>query len=303
MALYNMKEILADAQARGYGVGFFNTINMEMIHACIAAAEELDSPIIIGTAESLLPIAPFEWIAPAMLEAARRARTVERCVLRAGFGIHHVRRFRARAMKTTSSTRRRSPASPTPWAWGWNGELGSVSGLTDETGHEDEMVYTDPAEAADFLARTGAAFLAVSIGTQHGVYKAEPHLDIPRLRGDTRRGGRAAGAARPVPGFRTTISATPSPAASSRSTSYTDIILAGKRALAEHPEASYPDSICHAREAMKEATLQKLAPLRQRRQGVGRILSGRSRAVRFLRHGSASTSPNSLSPIATLAAS
>ena len=39
---------------------------------------------------------------------------------------------------------------------------------------------------------------------------------------------------------------------------YTDIILAGKRALAEHPEASYPDSICHAREAMKEATLQKL---------------------------------------------
>ena len=74
MALYNMKEILADAQARGYGVGFFNTINMEMIHACIAAAEELDSPIIIGTAESLLPIAPFEWIAPAMLDAARRAR-------------------------------------------------------------------------------------------------------------------------------------------------------------------------------------------------------------------------------------
>ena len=39
---------------------------------------------------------------------------------------------------------------------------------------------------------------------------------------------------------------------------YTDIILAGKRALAEHPEASYPDSIIHAREAMKEATLQKL---------------------------------------------
>ena len=62
MALYSMKEILADAQARGYGVGFFNTINMEMIHACIAAAEELDSPILIGTAESLLPIAPFEWL-------------------------------------------------------------------------------------------------------------------------------------------------------------------------------------------------------------------------------------------------
>ena len=74
MALYNMKEILADAQKRGYGVGFFNAVNLEMIRAYIEAAEELDSPIIIGTAEALLPIAPFEWIVPAMLEAARRAK-------------------------------------------------------------------------------------------------------------------------------------------------------------------------------------------------------------------------------------
>ena len=35
-------------------------------------------------------------------------------------------------------------------------------------------------------------------------------------------------------------------------------ILAGKRALAEHPEAAYTDGLCLAREAMKEATLQKL---------------------------------------------
>lgn len=37
MALYKMGEILADAQARGYGVGFFNTINLEMIRACVEA--------------------------------------------------------------------------------------------------------------------------------------------------------------------------------------------------------------------------------------------------------------------------
>ena len=66
-ALYNMKEILLDAQKRAYGVGYFNAVNLEMIRAYIEAAEELDSPIIIGTAEALLPIAPFEWIVPAML--------------------------------------------------------------------------------------------------------------------------------------------------------------------------------------------------------------------------------------------
>ena len=59
MALYNMKEILADAQKRGYGVGFFNAVNLEMIRAYIEAAEELDSPIIIGTAEALLAHRPL----------------------------------------------------------------------------------------------------------------------------------------------------------------------------------------------------------------------------------------------------
>ena len=44
--------------------------------------------------------------------------------------------------------------------------------IRDRAGHEDKMVYTDPAEAASFLESTGADFLAVSIGTVHGVYKA-----------------------------------------------------------------------------------------------------------------------------------
>ena len=269
MALYSMKEILADAQARGYGVGFFNTINMEMIHACIAAAEELDSPIIIGTAESLLPIAPFEWIAPAMLEAARRARVPVAVhmdhtyhfktlmqALRAGFGsimYDGSRESHEDNIKHSAQIARIAHAMGA----GLECELGSVSGLTDETGHEDEMVYTDPAEAADFLARTGADFLAVSIGTQHGVYKAEPHLDIPRLH-EIRAAVDAplvlhGGSGLSDDDFRNTISG-----GIAKVNVYTDIILAGKRALAEHPEASYPDSIVHAREAMKEATVKKL---------------------------------------------
>ena len=40
MALYSMKEILADAQKRGYGVGYFNAVNLEMVRAYIEAAEE-----------------------------------------------------------------------------------------------------------------------------------------------------------------------------------------------------------------------------------------------------------------------
>ena len=53
-------------------------------------------------------------------------------------------------------------------------------------GKEDDLDggaggYTDPAEAAEFVHRTGVDFLAVAIGTAHGVYKGIPKLDLDRL--------------------------------------------------------------------------------------------------------------------------
>ncbi|HIR08423.1 MAG TPA: class II fructose-bisphosphate aldolase [Candidatus Pullichristensenella stercoripullorum] len=264
-----MKEILLDAQKRAYGVGYFNAVNLEMIRAYIEAAEELDSPIIIGTAEALLPIAPFEWIVPAMLDAARRARVPVAVhldhtyhfntlmqALRAGFGsimYDGSRESHEDNLQHSAAIARIAHGMGV----GLECELGSVSGLSDEAGHEDKMVYTEPSEAAAFLERTGADFLAVSIGTVHGVYKAEPHLDIPRLK-QIRAAVDAplvlhGGSGLSDADFQNTIAG-----GIVKINVFTDVILAAKRALAEHPEASYNDGICLAREAMKEATLEKL---------------------------------------------
>ena len=269
MALYNMKEILLDAQKRAYGVGYFNAVNLEMIRAYIEAAEELDSPIIIGTAEALLPIAPFEWIVPAMLDAAQRARVPVAVhldhtyhfntlmqALRAGFGsimYDGSRESHEDNLQHSAAIARIAHGMGV----GLECELGSVSGLSDEAGHEDKMVYTEPSEAAAFLERTGADFLAVSIGTVHGVYKAEPHLDIPRLK-QIRAAVDAplvlhGGSGLSDADFQNTIAG-----GIAKINVFTDVILAAKRALAEHPEASYNDGICLAREAMKEATVKKL---------------------------------------------
>ncbi len=49
-------------------------------------------------------------------------------------------------------------------------ELGKIRGVEDEIA-SDEALYTDPDEAAEFLRRTGADLLAISVGTQHGVSK------------------------------------------------------------------------------------------------------------------------------------
>jgi len=49
-------------------------------------------------------------------------------------------------------------------------ELGKIKGVEDEIA-SDEAFYTDPDEAVEFIERTGADLLAISVGTQHGVSK------------------------------------------------------------------------------------------------------------------------------------
>ena len=96
--LVNMKEMLSDAQKRKYAVGLFNTIDSDAIEGAIAAAEELRSPIIIGTAEVLLPYGELQLIGPSMINMAKKASvpvavhydhglTFERCMeaLKLGF--------------------------------------------------------------------------------------------------------------------------------------------------------------------------------------------------------------------------
>ena len=65
--LVNMNDILLDAQKKHYAVGLFNTTDTDALEAAIAAAEELRSPIMIGTAEVLLPYGELQLIGPALI--------------------------------------------------------------------------------------------------------------------------------------------------------------------------------------------------------------------------------------------
>ena len=49
--LVNMNDVLIPAKKGGYAVGLFNTVNLEQAKGVLAAAQELHSPVIIGTAE------------------------------------------------------------------------------------------------------------------------------------------------------------------------------------------------------------------------------------------------------------
>jgi ketose-bisphosphate aldolase len=60
-------------------------------------------------------------------------------------------------------------------------ELGTIEGDEDVASAVAAGALTDPAQAGDYIGRTGAACLAVSIGNVHGVYRSPPDLDWERL--------------------------------------------------------------------------------------------------------------------------
>ena len=72
--LVNLNDILPRAAREHYAVGLFNTVNLEMAKGVLAAAEEMRSPVIIGTAEILLPYAELEELAYFLVPMARKAK-------------------------------------------------------------------------------------------------------------------------------------------------------------------------------------------------------------------------------------
>ena len=72
--LVTLNEILSMADAQKCAVGAFNTPNLECITAVTRAAERLGVPVIFNHAEMHEKVAPIEIIAPAMLDAAKRAK-------------------------------------------------------------------------------------------------------------------------------------------------------------------------------------------------------------------------------------
>lgn len=191
--LYLMKEILSDAEKRGYGVGYFNGVNSDMIRAYITAAEDNHSPIIIGTAEGLLSYADIDWITPIMLDAAKKSKVpvavhldhsysfdIIMKALAAGFGSVM---FDGSLLSYEENIRVSADIARIahPMGVGLECELGKVGGLEEGGGVKGENVYTNPAQALEFAEKTGVDFLAVSIGTTHGAYAETPRLDLKLL--------------------------------------------------------------------------------------------------------------------------
>lgn len=190
--LVNLNDVLKKAQREHYAVGLFNATDSDMLDALISAAEELRSPIIIGTAEVLLPYGELSLIAPGLVSAAENAGvpvvvhydhglTFGRCMEALKRGFTSVM-FDGSAKSYGENIAETKEIVKIAHAVGASveGEIGHVGDNGDEEDGAD--MYTKPAEAVEYLSATGVDALAVAIGTAHGAYKHRPKLDIERLR-------------------------------------------------------------------------------------------------------------------------
>ena len=191
--LVNLNEVLKKAQKEKYAVGLFNTTDTDMLQAVIEAAEESNSPVILGTAEVLLPYGELKLIAPSVIAAAKRAKvpvvvhydhglTFDRCIEALKLGFSSIM-FDGSAKPYEQNIAETREMVKIAHAFGATveGEIGHVG----EAAKEDNLLtdmYTTPEEAKAYLDVTGVDALAVAIGSAHGVYKKKPMLNIERLK-------------------------------------------------------------------------------------------------------------------------
>lgn len=191
--LVNLNEVLKKAQKGKYAVGLFNTTDTDMLQAVIEAAEESNSPVILGTAEVLLPYGELKLIAPSVIAAAKRAKvsvvvhydhglTFDRCIEALKLGFSSIM-FDGSAKPYEQNIAETREMVKIAHAFGATveGEIGHVG----ESAKEDNLLtdmYTTPEEAKAYLEATGVDALAVAIGSAHGVYRKKLMLNIERLK-------------------------------------------------------------------------------------------------------------------------
>lgn len=192
MALVTSKQMLLDAQKGGYAVGAFNVENMEMVKAVIAAAKELQAPVMLQTTPSTVKYGTLKTYQALVAAEAEKAgipvclhldhgSSFELAVraIQAGYtsvmidGSHED--FEQNVALTKKVTEVAKACGVTVEA-----ELGKVGGKEDDLEAEGDT-NTDPAEAREFVERTGVDSLAIAIGTAHGFYADTPVLDKERV--------------------------------------------------------------------------------------------------------------------------
>ena len=200
MGFVTSKELLADADARGYAIGAFNAVNMETAQGIFTAAEEERSPLIIQITQTTLAYTEPDELVALIKVLADRATIPVALHLDHGRSFEVVMRFLRLGMSSVMIDGSLQEDGKTPRTYEENlavtkqsvaaahalgvsveAELGRLGQIGTQLADERDEALTDPDEAAQFVEETGVDLLAIAIGTTHGLYKGTPKIVHKRV--------------------------------------------------------------------------------------------------------------------------
>lgn len=195
MTFVTNEQMMARARDDGYAIGAFNTNNLEITKAIVAAAVAERSPLILQVSPSAMEYAGVHYISTIARVASEEADVPISLHLDHGRDIDDVGTALEHGFSSIMIDTSRLPFEEnvklTKQALNMarlrgasvEAELGRLVGKEDHVDVDERTAsMTDPDQAAKFCMLTGVDALAVAIGNAHGWYKGRPELDFDRLR-------------------------------------------------------------------------------------------------------------------------
>ena len=186
-------EILARAYRDRYGVAAINVVNDLTLEAVLAAATEVDAPVIVQTSVKTVRAVGYDvlyglWqtmtadvpIPVALhLDHCPDREVISRC-LRTGWNSVL---FDASTLPIEENQRQTVEVVAEAREYGAQveGEVESITGVEDGIGSDTEAARQDLGAVVDFIRTTGVDVFAPAIGNAHGVYSSAPALDSQRV--------------------------------------------------------------------------------------------------------------------------
>lgn len=193
----HIKELFKGDVVGKFAYPAFNTVNLETTMGIIAAAEEMQVPVIIAASEGAFKYAGLEMLyeiishlaakssVPIALHMDHGKDVVQlKRGIELGFSSIMIDHSNLSFEQNVADTKAMVEFAHQRGAW-VQGEIGRIRGSEDWLSVSDaESLLTTPEEAKRFYESTGVDTLAASVGTIHGIVKmrkVKAHVDIVRI--------------------------------------------------------------------------------------------------------------------------
>jgi fructose-bisphosphate aldolase class II len=194
MPLTSIAPYLTRARREGFAIPLFDAFDMFSAEGFFLAAEAKQAPVIVALYSGVMNRPSTPSLVAYIQERARRSSlpvslmldhgsSLEQCIQAIQWGFTDIMYDGSKTTldENIEVTRQIAQAAHAVGA-GLEAELGHVgSGDQYDTFGLLRKGFTDPDSVERFVHETGADFLAVAVGTAHGLYKGEPQLDLDLL--------------------------------------------------------------------------------------------------------------------------